>query len=130
MALHVRLFIPVFLLRPRRQSPLVYLRILLKELVPPAPIPSLSFSKILTHRLLVDDHAAVLIKRLIDLTKVELMPSELLHYGLVVFDSDLWKRVMKGNDTMEWSGQPTLQSTMTAPDEDSKPDVKGKGRAE
>jgi hypothetical protein len=71
-----------------------------------------------------------LIKRLIDLTKVELMPSELLHYGLVVFDSDLWKRVMKGNDTMEWSGQPTLQSTMTAPDEDSKPDVKGKGRAE
>jgi hypothetical protein len=84
----------------------------------------------LTRRLLVDGHAAVLIQRLIDLTRVELIPSELLHYGRAVFNSDLWKRVMKGEDTMGWSGRATLQSMMAVPDAASKPDVKGKGSAE
>jgi hypothetical protein len=79
---------------------------------------------------LVDGHAAALILRLTELTKVELMPSELLWWGQEILKCDQWKRVTKGEDTMGWSGRPTLQSTMAVADEATTPDVKGKARAE
>jgi hypothetical protein len=87
---------------------------------------------ILTFHYLVDGHAAVLIQRLLDLTRIEMVPSELIWWSREIHNSDLWKEASKGQDTMGWGGRPSLQEVMTMPDLDEplQPNVKGKGRAE
>jgi hypothetical protein len=81
---------------------------------------------------LVDALAAVLIHRLMDIKRVEMVNTELLYWARTIFSFHLWQQVSKGKDTMGWDGRPPMQDTMTVSDTDevSKQDVKGKGRAE
>jgi hypothetical protein len=81
---------------------------------------------------LVDAHAAVLIHRLMDIKRVEMIDTELLYWARTIFSFHLWQQVSKGKDSMGWDGRSPMQDTMTVSDTDevSKQDVKGKGRAE
>jgi hypothetical protein len=81
---------------------------------------------------LVDAHAAVLIHRLLDITRVEMMPTELLYWAMPIFKSPMWQEISKGKDTMGWDGIESLRDKMTISDTDgtAKRDANGKGRAE
>jgi hypothetical protein len=81
---------------------------------------------------LVDAHAAVLIHRLLDITRVEIMPTELLWWALPIFRSPMWQEISKGKDTMGWDGTESLREKMTVSDTDgvSNPQMEEKGRAE
>jgi hypothetical protein len=81
---------------------------------------------------LVDAHAAVLIHRLLDITRVEMMPTELLWWALPIFRSPMWQEISKGKDTMGWDGTESLRDKMTVSDTDgaSNQQMKEKSRAE
>ncbi|PMD12713.1 hypothetical protein NA56DRAFT_756330 [Hyaloscypha hepaticicola] len=84
------------------------------------------------HGTALDAHAAVLIHRLLDIKKIEMINTELLWWAQTVFSSHFWDQVSKGKDTMGGGGRPPMQDTMAISDTDevSTQDIKGKGQAE
>jgi hypothetical protein len=91
-----------------------------------------AIKSLLTTCHLVDAHAAVLIHRVLDIKKIEMINTELLWWAQTVFSSHYWEQISKGKDTMGWDGRLPMQDTMTISDTDevSKQDIKGKGQAE
>lgn len=82
------------------------------------------------HFLLVDAHAAVLIHRLVELTRVDLIPADLLSWATTMFKLPVWQQISKGAGTMGWVGRGLgLESSpIPDPNKDSPFGTIGSGR--
>ncbi|KAE9368703.1 hypothetical protein N431DRAFT_486180 [Stipitochalara longipes BDJ] len=61
----------------------------------------------------LDAHAAALIHRLVDITRLELIPADLVWWGNVMFKTSMWQQIFKGEGTMGWVGKEPLVEKIT-----------------